>query len=81
MAARSSKQNAAIAAAVERPMPGSCASSALLRGNDAAVFADDGLRAAMQIARAAVVAQAAPQREHVVERRSGQRGHVGVALQ
>jgi hypothetical protein len=31
--ARSSKQNAAIAAAVERPIPGSCASPRALRGN------------------------------------------------
>ena len=33
MAARSPKQNAAMAAAVERPMPGSVASSAAVRGN------------------------------------------------
>ena len=39
------------------------------------------LRAAVQVARAAVVAQAAPQRQHVVQRRGGQRGHVGKALQ
>jgi hypothetical protein len=33
MAARSPKQNAAIAAAVERPMPGSRASASLVPGN------------------------------------------------
>nr|AAO59965.1 GreA [uncultured bacterium] len=39
------------------------------------------LRTAVQVARAAVVAQAAPEREHVVQRRRGQRLHVGKTLQ
>jgi hypothetical protein len=42
----------------------------------AAVLGDDDLRAAMQIARARVVAEAGPQRHHVVGRRR-ERGDVG----
>ncbi|MPN40721.1 hypothetical protein SDC9_188260 [bioreactor metagenome] len=39
------------------------------------------LRAAVQIARAAVITQAAPQRQHIILRRGGQRLHVRKALQ
>ena len=81
IATRSPKQKAAIAAAVERPMPGSSASAAALRGKSPPCSATTDLRAAVQVARAAVVAEAAPQREHVVERRGGERAHVGKAGQ
>ena len=69
IAARSPKQNAAMAAAVERPMPGKRASSALRARENAAVHRDDCLRAAVQVAGAAVVAEPAPRGEHGVERR------------
>ena len=43
--------------------------------------AHDHLRGAVQVARAAVVAEALPQLEHIVQRRGGQRLHGGEAHQ
>ena len=77
IAARAPDANAAIAAAVERPMPGSVASVAASRGKRAAMLRDDRLRRRVQVMRAPVVAQAAPVLEHALERRGGQRAHVG----
>ena len=76
MATRSPKQNEAIAAAVERPMPGSVCSACALRGKLAAVQRHHLLGAAVQVARPAVVAQAAPQGQHLVQWRGGQRRHI-----
>ena len=79
IATRSPKQNAAIAAAVERPMPGSSRQRRARRRELAAVLGDDDLRAAMEIARARVVAEAAPGGEHLAEVGGGQRADVGEA--
>jgi hypothetical protein len=49
--ARSPKQNAAIAAAVERPMPGRAAGPALVVGKAPPCSRATTLRAAMQVAR------------------------------
>ena len=77
MVARAPNANDAIAAAVERPMPGSSASSSTLRGNSPPCSVDHHKRASMQISRARVVAEAGPERHDVVERRGGERVHVG----
>ncbi len=69
--------NAAIAAAVVRPMPGSVASVSTSRGNSPPMLGDDRLRRRMQVMRAAVVAESAPVLEHAIVRRGGQRAHVG----
>ena len=77
---RAPKASAAIAAAVERPMPGSVASVAASRGKVAAVLGDHTLRRGVQMMRAAVIAQATPQREHAIDRRGGERAHIGERL-
>ena len=69
MAARVPLENAEMAAAVERPMPGSSASSSGIAGEHAVVFRHHALGALVQVARARVVAQAAPLRHHVFDRR------------
>ena len=54
--------------------------AAALRARElAAMLGDIDLRAAMQVARPAVVAQAAPEREHLVLGRRGERADVGEA--
>jgi hypothetical protein len=77
MATRSPKQKAAMAAAVERPDAGQGLQDGRRARELAAVQVDHLLRAAVQVARAAVVAQAAPQAQHVVQRRGGEGTHVG----
>ena len=62
-------------------MPGSSASCCAGARKVAAVLRHHDLRAAVQVAGAAVVAEAAPEREHLVERRRGQARHVGKALE
>ena len=57
IAPRVPNANAAIAAAVERPMPGSAAIAAASRGKTPPCSRDDRLRGAMQQMRAPVVAQ------------------------
>jgi hypothetical protein len=79
IATRSPNENAAIAAAVERPMPGQRREPLARARELGAVLGDDRLRGAMQVAGPAVVAEPAPEREHVVERRRGERAHVGKA--
>ena len=72
--ARAPYANDAIAAAVERPMPGNSASASGV-AERTAVLGDDDLRAAMQVARARVVA-GRPERHHVVGRRRARRRRV-----
>ena len=62
-------------------MPGSRASASLLAGNSPPCSATTSCGAAMQVARAAVVAEPAPGGQHVVERRRGERAHVGKSRQ
>ena len=52
-------------------MPGRRGERVELPWQLAAVLFDADARSAMQIARAAVVAKAGPEREHAIERRSG----------
>ena len=77
IAARSPNANAAMAAAVERPMPGSVAMVRASRGKRPSCLPDDHLRRRVQMMRAPVVAEAAPQLEHAVDRRGGERADVG----
>ena len=72
---------ARIAPAVERPMPGNACSVVERLRHAAAVRVPRRCpRRALQVARARVVAEAGPQRQHVVERRRGERAHGREAL-
>ena len=73
---RSPKANAAIAAAVERPTPGSVAMVGASRGNSSAMPRDDRARRFVQMMRTTVVAETAPELEHAIDGRFGQRGYV-----